>query len=437
MTTPVIGYTPRPEFRALLEFELKAMTGIAPVIHENVDDFESLLEIFPKVDVLLLDVTQGDDHLQKLASRIISASDTFRHVILVGGHAKTLPHLKLFQKSELVALIGHLKELLVNSEFSKDSWIDIPVTALYHFKQVPFDLFIKLSSDRYIKRIPTLEEIDDSTIESFRSRGINEVYFLRENNKDFSRLLINNMLNKIESDYQNPNEELKARSQVFSTVKELVQALGIAPKVMQISETMITEVSSSVLLAGGKLAKHVERLQRNLQFSFHYRLVELTCYLGTQLLLAINEKNYPDEVRRFVFAAFFCDITLTEQDYIHHFDEDLPKTLEVRDERVVMDHAWKAAELVSKYPNAPIDIGIVIKQHHGAVDGVGFPKKKSPHLTTLAKCLIISQELSYKILMNPEIPALEVLKMMAKNHDEAASQRLIKLFERSLKNSTL
>ena len=181
------------------------------------------------------------------------------------------------------------------------------------------------------------------------------------------------------------------------------------------------------------MAAFLERLKKRQDLAFHYRFIEMTCFIGGQLLQATDPENWENELRRFAFAAFFCDITLSQPKYLHIFAEEDMKDLRPHEIKEVHEHALKAAQMVAKIPTAPIDIGIVIKQHHGSLTGIGFAAKKPSNLTSLAKCLIISHELAHGILTNSEKPALEVLKALIKIDRGAALQELVDVFEKSLR----
>lgn len=431
MTTQILAYTERPEFKALLEFELKAITGFAPVVHDSLEELESMLAIFPVVEVLVVDTPRAQPNFASFLEKVKKGAATYRNVILIGEGNHLGPNLTVFHQGDVATMLSHLKKNFGRPE-TDTTWVSMPISALYHFRKLPFDLFVKLSDEKFVKRIPSLEEIEDHTVKSFKDRGISELYFHREHNKDFSRMLINNMIEKLEQNFENDEVELKARTEVFGTVKEIVHSLGIPAKVIEICDTMVADLATNVIKDGGKLARHLERL-RSTDLALHYRFVELTCYLGSQLLIALDEKNYHTELKRFIFAAYFCDMTLTDDQHYHHFNLDNAKTLKTQEKKEVMDHAWKAANLVSKYKDAPMDIAIVIKQHHGAIDGAGFPVKKSPHITNLTKCLIISQELAYGMLTQTHKPAIDVLKKMVEKNQGSGLQEIVELFEISLR----
>lgn len=432
MNIQILAFTERPEFKTFLEFELKSMTGVDPTVHITIKDLDSILDVIPMVDVLVLDTPKVRAEFDLFLNKIIKYGDKVKHLIIMGTGELKANNLKFFHRGDVASMLSYLKEALGATEPKSEGWISVPVTALYHFNKLPFDLYVKLSDEKYVKRIPALEYVDETTVDSFKKRGILEMHFHREHNKTFSRLLIQNMLTKVDGEYTDDNLELKARTEVFDTVKEIVQALGLSPKVVEVCDSIVAEMTVDVIQGGGKLGKHVERLQGNAKLTFHYRFVELTCYIGTQMLKALDPKNYGQESRRFIFAAFFCDMTLSDQEHLNHLSLDNLRVLKTQEQKSVQDHACKASQLIAKHKDAPLDIAIVIKQHHGALDGMGFPVKKSPLLTNLTKVLILSQELAYGMLTKTHTPAIEVLKTMVKKHEGSALHELVELFESTL-----
>lgn len=101
-------------------------------------------------------------------------------------------------------------------------------------------------------------------------------------------------------------------------------------------------------------------------------------------------------VERINFMVFFHDIYLVPI-YLKYPDakseEDLLASGKLTSEetQVLLNHARLAGEQVAKYKKCPSGIDLLIKQHHGMGNGVGFTTDFSDNISPLSKVLIVAE----------------------------------------------
>lgn len=144
----------------------------------------------------------------------------------------------------------------------------------------------------------------------------------------------------------------------------------------------------------------------------------------------MNESNKEDQIKTIVFASFFCDISLKESGQLHYRTEASMKDLWDEDKKMVLEHAFKASEVVTKYKNAPAMAGEIIKQHHGSLGGKSLPVVISDALLPLSKCLMAAQELAFNILKNQDMAAPDVIKGTAKNFEGTPLHPYLKMMDK-------
>lgn len=400
MTSQIIAFTERFEFKTLLDIECKGMTGFAPVIKDSLDDFQSLLGLLTNIDVLIIDEPSVRGDYDFLLSLIEEKSSSIKNILFVSNELSRINTAKTFPQGEIQKLIDHLKSLLGSGNTQATGYISVPSDSLIHFKILPFDLYIKISEGKYLKRIPANEDIDEATVNAFKAKGITDLYFEKQYNRDFSLMLLNNMINKVERNYSNDAEKIKARNEVFVTTKEIVQSVGLPPRVIQVCESVMESISEDVVKGKDKFSAYLDRMKDQNNLNFQFRFIELTSFIATQIVDQMNENDKAEQTKKVVFAAFFCDISLTDVSQLDYRTEGSIKELWPEDKKAVVEHALKASAIVSKYKNAPIDADIIVKQHHGSTDGIGFPTP-SNLILPLSKCLMAAQELAFAILKQP------------------------------------
>ena len=428
MSATVIVYTQRMDFRMLLEIECKSLTGQAPVIKDSIEDLLSFLSLCADVDILVLDDPHED------LTPFLPLESRARHVLILSSAAPNPGHGTFFPTGAVEELFKKLKGLLETKSTTQEGYISIPIDSFLHFKILPFDLFIKIAEGKYLKRIPANEEIDELTITAFKSKGLTEMHFERKHNRDFSMMLLNNMINKVESEYSTDAAKFKATNEVFLTTQEIVQSLGLPPRVIQVCESVMDRITSDVTANKDKFSNYITGMQSAMNLSFQFRFIQLSSFIATQIVDAINDGAKADQIKTIVFASFFCDISLKDPKYLEFRTDESLKDLWEEDRKLIVDHALRSSEVILKYKNAPPMAGDIIKQHHGSIDGRGFAPQISETLLPLAKCLIAAQELAFGILKNPSVSVNDVVALVSKKYAGTTIHPHLKLFADSTVN---
>ncbi|WP_408095992.1 HD domain-containing phosphohydrolase [Peredibacter sp. HCB2-198] len=432
MNTQILAFTECPEFHALLEVECKEITGLRPIVHTEVEDLKGMLDLLQTVDILVINEPENKKTLFDLREIITNYASHIQHIFILGENCKDLKGVKSFQRTFITELFEAIKKSYGPKEKKGSGWTAIPLMAFTHFERLPFDLFVKITDDKYVKRIPAYEEINDALIQDFKKRGISDLYCEKEHNRNFSIMLINNMINKLDKDYDSIETKMTASNDVFITTREIIQSLGIASRVINVCEAAIERITQDVYSEKNQFGAYVRSLKEQSSLEFHYRLIELSSFIGAQLIEDMNFLNKKDEVKKLVFASYFCDMTLSNPTYIHYRRPEATEKLGLEEHNKINFHALRASELVSTYKDTPKEVSMMIRQHHGSFSGIGFPEQKSSELLPLSKILVISQDLAYDILTDERTNALEVLRDYVHNRRSGGFQELLELLERTM-----
>jgi hypothetical protein len=100
-----------------------------------------------------------------------------------------------------------------------------------------------------------------------------------------------------------------------------------------------------------------------------------------------------DQQVKISFVAFFHDIALQDEKLLLlHSDKDI-ETAQLTDseQKKVKEHAVRAAHFLAKYYSSlPLGVDIIVKQHHGSRNGIGF--NLSQNISPLAIVFIVAEE---------------------------------------------
>lgn len=400
MSSNIFVFTQRPELKMLLDIQFRELLGVAPVTKDSVIEFQSLLGLVSDIQLVIVD-PPDEENAGGLFPVLASRGKDIKNVWVL-GEEKSYKGFQYFGSNGAEDLMAKIKSYFTSGAAQTNEYISISIDSFVHFKMLPFDLYIRLGDGKYIKRIPAHEEIDVSFLNGLKGKGVTELFFERKYNKDFSVMLINNMINKVETSYSDDSEKFKAKSEVFLTTKEIVQSVGLPSRVIEVCQSVMDSITADVTKGKDKFSSYLNGMNSNSGLNFQYRFVELTSFLATQMVESLDERKNIDNVKTIVFCAFFCDIALKESEYLELRTEESLKDIWPAEREEILSHALKASEIVSKYKNAPKGADAIVRQHHGSLDGKGFPEVCQEGVSPMAKCLIASHELAYELLKNPE-----------------------------------
>ena len=429
MSVQVFAFTEYSGFQALLDVECREITKHRAITHNSLSELREMMEIFSEIDVLIIDEPEDPKRCHEIINFLGEFEGRFKRVLILGEKITPRGVMKRYRRIDIAELFEDLKTIVNPDYKEEDGWAPISISTLAHFQNLPFDIYVKISPERYVKRIPAFEDIDEEVLKNFTSRGVEDLFCESRHNREFSRMLISNMVDRIEQEYDTLDEKFKAHNEVFLTTRQIIQELGLSTRVIEVCESAIERITQDVMVSRDQFSGYLTALKNNPELAFHYKLVELTSFVAAQLINGMDMENKTDQVRKLVFASFFCDMTLSQPEFIHirRADQIENRTLEEVNE--INFHALKASELVLSYRNTPKEVALIIRQHHGSFSGIGFPKQRSSDLLPLSKILLISQDLAYDILVEQEGSVLDVLKSFARKHQHSGFQELLHLLE--------
>ncbi len=429
----IIAYTEFPDFKTLMEVECTEITGQRPLITQSPEELIDLLNVLQAIDFLIIDLPEEVARIRELKLFLAKAGNRLKKVFVLGGESGVHNHIRVFSRMEMMDLFDETRKLLgPPASGAPVAWTSVPLSALVHFSSVPFDLFIKLSDRKFVKRINKHEEIGKDLLESFQDKGVQELYCEKKYNRDFSMMLINNMINRMDRPYETITEEIHARNEVFETTREIIQNLGLTGRVVEVCDAAVEGMCLDVLKEPDEFSAYLAALKEDKTLEFQFKLINLTNYIGSQLILDMGLPQGDEQVKKLVFASYFSDMMIRNPIFIHYRRPEELLRLTQDEQNEVNFHALKASELVSSYRDLPKEVALIIRQHHGSFSGIGFPSEKPNELLPLSKILFVAQDLSHAILTNGDTPALDILKGFLRKNKAKGLSELVKCLESSL-----
>lgn len=282
--------------------------------------------------------------------------------------------------------------------FEIEDYYPIPIAHFYVMKASICPVFLKMgkgNSVRFLKRIHEGENLGKEVLNRYVTSGANELFVESENRQSFVTAISQELLKMVGSD--NSGVSAKARQLSQEVVTQNIKELGITPEIVALSESAIKSMNK-VLAKVPKLNKLLEKLYAN-ENSFAYKHTHLTTYIGHQIL---QHMDWAKDAQKntFSFVAFFNDISLEEDRLIKVVSNNQLKSppFNADELELLKTHAQVSAELTLKFPQAPMGADAIIRQHHGAMNGVGYSEHFSGNLSPLAVVFMLAEAASYFML---------------------------------------
>lgn len=333
-------------------------------------------------------------------------------VIIIGEYDSS------FQNFECISERLRLEELnrvvikrlkLKKEDFSHiklPAYVAIPVKDLVALKKVPCDLFIKLNrkdGDDYLKRFKEGDDFSVDDIKTYQAAGVNFLYVRKDERDAFYQGLTKETLVKVK-DLANAEveEKIKINSSIFQASSLFMRELGITEGTLHMVETSLKTIQQMVTHES-KLGVFLKKLLQS-QESYSFKRSALISALSYQVLPQMDWGS-GDQLQQIFLkihtVSFYHDLGLEEDLHLKIlFKEDIDEQnkLTSKERDIVLNHAQKMATIMQGIPKLPQGVDLIVKQHHGQTNGIGFPEKLSSGISPLAIFFIVMEHFSLLIL---------------------------------------
>lgn len=353
--------------------------------------------------ILTVNIIDGQDSAI-LIHNLLVKKDLKIPLLVIGNPVSKIDNVVIVQSSyHLKSLLRACAQLL--GVTAKDmASLDVPdyfsvnTNFLIRLTEAPCSIYlqVKNNNEKSIFMIVLKKgKKSKKIIEKFMSEGVDTLFV-----NSFDRLIIVNQVSVILCDFiQNreqvgiPQDMAKLDAGFEFVVNEFAQVPAAVSDIMNISNACIN-VMQSVVKDISSLGTLLNLFTSN-QKGYLYSHSILTSYIAAHVLNTISWGGI-SHVEKINFVIFFHDIMLAPV-YQNHptlkYEEDLIFSDELSDKEkeVVLNHARLAAEIIVTYKRTPIGADLLIKQHHGMTNGVGFANDFKEDISPLSKVIIISE----------------------------------------------
>ncbi|MBC7539511.1 MAG: hypothetical protein H7281_11870 [Bacteriovorax sp.] len=392
---------------------------------------QELIEAGEKYDlVITMNMINGQDSALILYE-FLKKNNLSTPLVVIGNPAKEIPNIIVVQSSyHLKNLLRSCADLLgVTSKsmaaLNVPEYYSVDTKFLMRLRVAPCQIFLYIKKSNDESNYAMIAKKGSNTAEilkKFSSEGITNLYV----NK-IDRLLVINQISTILCDFIKSTEHLgiveksAALEEGFEFVaSDFCQSPEATQEVMNIANAC-TKVMEEISKETPGLRSLLQLLNSN-KNGYIYTHSILASFISTHIVKKVSWGG-ESHLEKINFVLFFHDIMLAPI-YLKHptlkYEEDLlfSDELSEKEKEIVLNHARMAAELIITYRRSPMGADLLIKQHHGMTNGVGFAIDFKDDISPLSKIVIISEAFveeymkgkdndpNYQIDMKKIIPAL-------------------------------
>lgn len=306
------------------------------------------------------------------------------------------------------------------------NYFPIPIQYFTHLKRSVCDVFATDFDDssKYVKRINKLEEYTPDSITNMIAEGVDYLYVDKLDRLDFVNNVTNELVVMLEAGELDENEQINAAEKGVELLSQKLKSIGINEETITLAKKNMESIRGNIKKSP-QLAKLIDRLLSN-KTGYLFKHTQVLTFVSLHIIRNIDWGTSEQE-EKIAFICFFHDIALEtdQQGMIKNTAELKKANFNTREKTLVEKHAQIAAEMVSKFPHAPMGADQIIRQHHGQLNGVGFSEHYGANISPMAIVFIIAEEFT-RIILKREFGPFDRAEMIAELRQEFTTARFQK-----------
>lgn len=327
-----------------------------------------------------------------------------------------------------------------NFEQVVEKYLSIPISYFMSVKMdnLGTDIYLRIKKTenefQFLKRFKAEDQYNLDEVHKYQSLGVTDFYVTR----DCYIPLIDKITNHLLSRLSRSAEQVDLISNVYEVTKERLVVLGIDETTVQLVDESIKGMEKSI---GEKntLLNYLNNLKSN-KMSFAFSHTYLSCLLLNRILKSFewDSKIVREKV---TYLCYFHDISLQSDQLamISSLEELKEQKLRSSDENQVLNHALMSATTLDSFPQVPMGVSQLVKEHHGSKSGNGFPDKMFTTISPIAIMFIVVEHFVKEFLLLAPAPQKEeveeVLRNLSAKYSKGTYAQTIKVLKKAILNN--
>jgi hypothetical protein len=298
-----------------------------------------------------------------------------------------------------------------------EKYATVPISSLNYLSEMPCDIYFRIGQNpedaTYVKRFLEKDSVDPSEVSRYIEKNIKQVFILSDRMNEFSNLISSKISKRVNSG-DGELSQIDVVTDALDYASYVLKSLGLNPHSQQIAEKVISNILASVDKMDKKKGKLFNQIL-NAKEDFYHKHNSLTALLACSVLEELRWDSSQETIASMTCAAYFHNFFINEESEISCVSQEKLSEIDSEEKKNrIINHAQQAASFVKDLKGIPYDVPMLILEHHGSLQGTGFPvqKKTSNQLSSL---FMIVNEFSLQLLINNEKQSAQSIQDLLKN----------------------
>jgi len=251
---------------------------------------------------------------------------------------------------------------------------------------VPCDVYVKLSSDKFVKVINKEALFSTDVIVKLITKGVKQLFINKSELSLYSESITQTVYAMLKTKAAKLDDMAKSQltGRALDIVKSNLLKCGFNQSILDVTDEVIN-LQVDMIKRSPELSKFMDKFQLYRKMNTeHSRLVSFLC------VAILKEIGWDSEstLHKMCLASLFHDISLPDDFIAKTAAEDYLKDLSDTDKELYRNHCEESAHLAKNFSSIAPGMEQVILEHHELPDGTGFPKGlTATHVHSLSACL--------------------------------------------------
>jgi HD-GYP domain-containing protein (c-di-GMP phosphodiesterase class II) len=425
------------ELESFYSLNLQTWVGTSIIPKKEAKFCSKIFEDDTEIDLIITKARNGLEKSAEAIFQMMQKSGKKIPIIVIGKSTLTdesIIHLPSgLDIKPLMQTAGKLLDVTAQdmAKLQVPDFFEIPINYFLSLKRSVTDVYEENIDNQgtYLKKLNEFQEFDQDLIKTYIQEGVGSLYVKKQDRLYFVTNVTQELVSKIEMTELNDDEQVSAAEMGQKLLNAKLTRIGITEETTNLANKQL-KMMSSTAKKYPKMGKLLGRLMRN-KTGYLFKHSQILTYICSHLMDHIDWGN-EEQKKKISFIALFHDILLEndEQAQIHTEKELKESDFDPATKELINSHAQKAAELIVKYPGAPMGADAIIRQHHGVTHGIGFAQTYGGNLSPMVIVFILAEELTSEIISSgKELKMERVLSSMREKYPTQRFQKIIDVME--------
>lgn len=263
-------------------------------------------------------------------------------------------------------------------------FMGIRITLFRKINIYPCDIFLSLSSRKFVKFANEGERVDLDRIATIKEKGVKELFLTIDDFYKYSELFFTKDL--VHPDNVKDSEDYALKS--HEALHEMVEDLGVSKHIINVSKQTINKILDD--FKSPKFKSLMSRF-KNDSNTFIYDHSYLTMVFALEVCNKMDWQS--DQVReKICMAAMFHDFGFQDSKlaYFEHQGKESWGDLTPAQRREIEEHPEVMAEMLAGEKNVSMEVIKMIANHHEGAGAESYPKGLPATNMSQLECIFIS-----------------------------------------------